>query len=358
MSGGGGEELAGLIARTALGDRNAFAGLYRASAAKLFGVSLRIVRERPLAEEALQDSFVNIWNHASEYARGKSAPMTWMTAIVRNRSLDIVRRSREQPDIDEELTGALADESAAPAREVEARAQAHSVNDCLLSPDAAQALAAAYALGTLPGRARRRLEDIARGDDGLASLMRRWELALAPLAANVPAVDPPARVWREIESRLSPRTSNLEPRTSGFWRAFALIAGGLATVLAAFFVWMAAVPRDDALFVAVLTAQDSGPRAVVSMHEPDTLRVRIVKPWRNVEGKSLELWVLPTEGAPRSLGLVANAGGETLIRIRATDPRMRSASALAVSLEPAGGSPTKLPSGPVLCSGAIAPAKI
>ena len=66
---------------------------------------------------------------------------------------------------------------------------------------------------------------------------------------------------------------------------------------------------------------------------------------------------LPTEGAPRSLGLVANTGGETLIRIRATDPRMRSAGALAVSLEPAGGSPTRQPTGPVLCSGAIAAAR-
>jgi anti-sigma-K factor RskA len=225
-----------------------------------------------------------------------------------------------------------------------------------LSLDAAQALAAAYALGTLRGPARRRLEDMARDDDMLASLIRRWELALAPLAANVPAVHPPVRVWREIESRTSPRAADLAPRTS-FWRAFGLLAGGLATVLVAFFVWTSSAPRDEALFVAVLTAQDTGPRAVVSMHEPDTLRVRIVKPWKDAEGKSLELWALPIEGAPRSLGLVTNAAGDTLIRIRANDPRMRAASALAVSLEPAGGSPTKLPTGPVLCSGAIAPTR-
>jgi anti-sigma-K factor RskA len=107
----------------------------------------------------------------------------------------------------------------------------------------------------------------------------------------------------------------------------------------------------------VLTAQDSGPRMVVSMHEPDELRVKIVKPWSGVEGKSLELWVLPTEGAPRSLGLVPNVGAETLIRIRAGDARMQGATGLAVSLEPAGGSPTRAPTGPVLCSGAIAPVR-
>lgn len=130
--------LAGLLSRTALGDRRAFAELYEATRSKLFAVSLRIVRERPLAEEALQDSFVNIWNHAGGYAQAKSAPLTWMTAIVRNRSLDIVRRTREQPDVDETLTAALVDESASPGREAEERADAHSLRQCLEELDAEQ----------------------------------------------------------------------------------------------------------------------------------------------------------------------------------------------------------------------------
>ena len=138
MSEGDQDHLAALLGRAALGDRAAFAEIYRATSAKLFGVSLRIVRERPLAEEALQDSFVNIWNHAADYARAKSAPLTWMTAIVRNRSLDIVRRAREEPDIDEQLTAALADESAAPARDAEARSDAHSIRDCFQGLDAEQ----------------------------------------------------------------------------------------------------------------------------------------------------------------------------------------------------------------------------
>jgi RNA polymerase sigma-70 factor (ECF subfamily) len=130
--------LAALLARTALGDRAAFAELYRAASPKLFAVSLRIVRERPIAEEALQDSFVNIWNHAADYAQAKSAPTTWMTAIVRNRSLDIVRRTREEPDIDDTLGAALADERATPAADAEARAHAHSVRECLEELDAEQ----------------------------------------------------------------------------------------------------------------------------------------------------------------------------------------------------------------------------
>lgn len=139
-------QLEALLSRTALGDRNAFADLYRATAPKLFAVSLRIVRERPLAEEALQDSFVNIWRRSSDYAAAKSAPLTWMTAIVRNRSLDIVRRAREVPDVDDELATNLADESASPVRDAAAREQAHAIQHCLeeLDPDQRQTIALAF----------------------------------------------------------------------------------------------------------------------------------------------------------------------------------------------------------------------
>ena len=132
------QRLADFLARTALGDRAAFAQLYAATRAKLFAVSLRIVRERALAEEALQDSFVSIWHHASDYARGKGAPTTWMAAIVRNRSLDLVRRSRESPDVDDALASQLVDESAHPAQDAEAHARAHSLAECLKELDAEQ----------------------------------------------------------------------------------------------------------------------------------------------------------------------------------------------------------------------------
>ena len=142
----GEDRLAALLSRSALRDRTAFAELYKASAAKLFAVSLRIVRERPLAEEALQDSFVNIWNHAADYAQAKSAPLTWMAAIVRNRSLDIVRRTREEPDVDDTMSQRLVDETAAPGDEAERRAAAHTLRDCLgeLEAEQRQTIALAF----------------------------------------------------------------------------------------------------------------------------------------------------------------------------------------------------------------------
>ena len=138
--------LAGLLSRSALGDRAAFADLYGATRSKLFAVSLRIVRERPLAEEVLQDSFLSIWNHAANYAQAKSAPSTWMTAIVRNRSLDILRRPREEADVDEALTTMLVDETASPQREAEERGEAHSLAVCLkeLDPEQRQSIVLAF----------------------------------------------------------------------------------------------------------------------------------------------------------------------------------------------------------------------
>ncbi len=131
--------LAELIARSALGDRRAFEEVYRATRSKLCAVSLRIVRERQLAEEVLQDSFVAIWNHASDYAQAKSAPTTWMTAIVRNRSLDVLRRgAHETEDVGEVMALNLEDESAAPPREAEAHEDEHSIRQCQTELDAEQ----------------------------------------------------------------------------------------------------------------------------------------------------------------------------------------------------------------------------
>jgi anti-sigma-K factor RskA len=229
-----------------------------------------------------------------------------------------------------------------------------------LAPALAHALAPEFVLGTLRGRARRRFEAIMREDASVTEIVRRWEAELTPLAGRVPAVEPPARVWKQIEARISSGASRLEPRASfwsslGFWRGFGAVSAGLASVLLVFFVYLSGAARDEPMFVAVLTAPDSVPRMVVSMHSPDQMRVRMVKPWKVDSGKGLELWVLPKEGAPRSLGMVPNAMGDTMIRIDPSDPRVQGANALAVSLEPQGGSPTKQPTGPVLCAGSIAP---
>ncbi len=123
------DRLTALLSRASLGDRAAFGELYNATKSKLFAVALRIVRERHIAEEVLQDSFVKIWHHAADYAAAKSAPMTWMTAIVRNRSLDIVRRPvREIADDNDYFALNMEDESPTPPEQLaNKRDQAHIV---------------------------------------------------------------------------------------------------------------------------------------------------------------------------------------------------------------------------------------
>jgi RNA polymerase sigma-70 factor, ECF subfamily len=139
-------QLAACLARSARGDRRAFATLFEATKSKLFGVALRIVHERHIAEEVLQDSFVKIWTHAGEYAAVKAAPMTWMTAIVRNRALDVVRRPQlEVADEDDEYALALADEAPSPLEQLATRRDEVRVRDCLVTLDAEQQRAIALA---------------------------------------------------------------------------------------------------------------------------------------------------------------------------------------------------------------------
>ena len=133
------EKLAALLSRCGIGDKKAFASLYEATNSKLFAVSLRIVRERHLAEEVLQDSFVNIWNNAAHYTVAKSAPMTWMTAIVRNRSLDIVRRPRlEIQDEEEYFTLNLEDAAPGPQDQLAQGRDAAQVEHCMKALEADQ----------------------------------------------------------------------------------------------------------------------------------------------------------------------------------------------------------------------------
>jgi RNA polymerase sigma-70 factor, ECF subfamily len=141
------EKLATLLARAGIGDKKAFAALYDATNSKLFAVSLRIVRERQIAEEVLQDSFVNIWNNAAQYAVAKSAPMTWMTAVVRNRSLDIVRRPHLEIQDDEEyFTLNLEDAALGPQDQLAQGREAAQIEICMkgLEVDQRQTISLAF----------------------------------------------------------------------------------------------------------------------------------------------------------------------------------------------------------------------
>ena len=90
-------ELEEMIARVALADREAFDALYDATSAKLHAVCLSLLKDRPEAEETLQEVYVRIWQNAARYASNGLSPMTWLITIARNRSIDRLRARKSRP---------------------------------------------------------------------------------------------------------------------------------------------------------------------------------------------------------------------------------------------------------------------
>lgn len=87
------DALADLMARIAAGDREALRQLYQATSAKLFGVCLRILRDRREAEDVLQDVYITVWRRAATFDASRASPITWLVAVARNRCIDRLRAS-------------------------------------------------------------------------------------------------------------------------------------------------------------------------------------------------------------------------------------------------------------------------
>ena len=114
------------------GAQEAFHQLYLSTSSKLFGVALRIVRREDWAEEVLQECYVNIWNHSATYQEGLSAPMTWMTSIVRNRCLDWLRRPNfEDATDDNNVFDAVESDQPGPLAQLERHVEAGAIARCM-----------------------------------------------------------------------------------------------------------------------------------------------------------------------------------------------------------------------------------
>lgn len=88
--------LESLLQATSLGNHAAFRALYDATAPKLLGVVLRITRDRQMAEEVLQETFVKIWRNAERFSPEAGRPMAWLAAIARNRAIDRIRSEKAE----------------------------------------------------------------------------------------------------------------------------------------------------------------------------------------------------------------------------------------------------------------------
>ncbi|KKB75910.1 RNA polymerase sigma factor [Devosia soli] len=138
-------DIADLISRCALRDRAAFRALYDRTSAKLFGVILRILKDRAETEEAIQEVYVKIWQKADRYVSSNTSPISWLCAVARNHALDIIRARRPtNEDIDVALD--IPDLSPNPERQTEAAEDSARIEYCLgtLDPDRADAVRGAY----------------------------------------------------------------------------------------------------------------------------------------------------------------------------------------------------------------------
>ena len=148
-------ELSQLLGRAGLGDRAAFAALYERTSAHLFAVVLRINRDRAMAEDVLQEVYVNVWRAAKGFDAAQSQPLTWLTSIARNRAIDSLRRAQAQPqlhsghahdDEDSDVYDQTADEAAGPLELLSRASDARQLQHCMgaLSAPQRQSLALAY----------------------------------------------------------------------------------------------------------------------------------------------------------------------------------------------------------------------
>lgn len=142
------DNIAELLGRIALRDRAAFSSLYAATSSKLFGICLRILKDRGESEEALQEIYVKVWQRADRFATGHSGGMAWLSAVARNHSIDVLRtRAPVSSDIDEAYD--LADDAPDPERSAELSGEGRRIDSCMeeLEADRADAVRNAYVEG-------------------------------------------------------------------------------------------------------------------------------------------------------------------------------------------------------------------
>jgi RNA polymerase sigma factor (sigma-70 family) len=138
--------LTAALARVAEGDREALRQVYQLTAAKLFGVCLRISQDREIAEDILQDVYLKVWNRAGRFDSAKASPITWLCTIARNTAIDWRRASVTPPTVTEDAAFEIADDAPLAPELIAAEQERARVFHCLdaLDPRSRAAIRAAF----------------------------------------------------------------------------------------------------------------------------------------------------------------------------------------------------------------------
>jgi len=210
-------------------------------------------------------------------------------------------------------------------------------------------LAGEYVLGLLRGPARRRFERLAMGSRTLSAEVTAWEGRFAQWALRLKPIEPPGYVeWRlmgRVRAESRPRGERLR---NTFWRSWAVAA---TVVLAVIIVTEKSTPpaQQKAAEFALMADAKGNPLWLISVHpEANRVDMKAVTPNPVPAGKSYELWMIPDGGKPVPMGLMNETGQASETISADLVKRLAGAKALAISLEPQGGSPTGQPTGPVL----------
>jgi anti-sigma-K factor RskA len=238
----------------------------------------------------------------------------------------------------------------------------------LLRPELLDRLAAEFVLGTLRGGARRRFVKLLRDSPAVREAVVYWQERLLPLADQAGQLQPPDTVWRGIERRLFGAAAARASwwQRLGLWQGGAALASALALVFGLLLLRSPAPPGPppaevlaaSTVYVAALKNTAGEQTLVVSLlktaRDPNgTVQIEVVAATDIQTTQVLQLWSIPrTSGAPpRSLGLLPARGR---VQMPLADPSLfDAADALAVSVEPTGGSTTGLPTGPVILQGKL-----
>lgn len=252
------------------------------------------------------------------------------------------------------------------------------------NPELLNHLAQSYALGTLRGRARTRLETIAREQPAVRAQMLLWQSHFASITELQPSTQPDRTVWTKIDNlvqaeaaatpslsspspaRVTPNPSDSWWRNLGLWQS--LTATAVIALLALGLQWnnqvgglqeqlSKAKTEARVQYVAVLNDALSKEAILVTIDASrNELKVKRVGAFRETPEQSLQLWTIAPDAQPKSLGVLST---EEIIKLVSLISNPAQAQLLAVSLEPKGGVPEAGgPTGPVLFKGALLKSEI
>ena len=218
------------------------------------------------------------------------------------------------------------------------------------TPERRRALAADYAIGLMPPTARKRFEHLLLDDGALRAELARWQNHLTLLTEPLVEQPVPEHVWQAVVARIEPQTLHV-PLKRPFWNWLRLgaVACSLLIVLTTGLLYN----RDSVQYQATLLSGTAQPGLRIEAHA-DYLKVQPLELAAVQAGRSLELWAIPVEGKPVSLGLIPSDGDGRITLGQSQQQLLKVPVVLAVSLEPQGGSPTGQPTGPVLYQGPLA----